>query len=319
MEQIVAVVLPVFGLIGIGYVAAWSRILTTEQGEGVSAFVFVVGIPLLIFRIIATSDLSGISAWRLWVPFFLGFALSWAAGTFLTRRFFGRDARGGLVAGLAAGYGNTTLIGIPLALVAYGAAGSVPMALIVAVQMPLMMTATALLMVRAERQDGIAPSEGSILSVATTVARNLVENPIIIGLAAGGLWRLLGIPFTGVAAGLIGRLADVATTLALFAMGMSLRRYGIRGNIRAGLVLTLVKLLVMPALVLVIAGLVGLPPLPTKVAVIAAACPTGVTPFLVASRFRTGEGLASNAITASTVLGVASVALWLQVADWALG
>ncbi len=50
--------------------------------------------------------------------------------------------------------------------------------------------------------------------------------------------------------------------------------------------------------------------------VIAAACPTGVTPFLVAGRFRTGEGLASTTITISTVLAVASVAFWLTVVGW---
>ena len=60
-----------------------------------------------------------------------------------------------LVAGLAAGYGNTTLIGIPLALAAFGAEGSVPLALIIAVQLPIMMAAIAFLMVRAERQDGL--------------------------------------------------------------------------------------------------------------------------------------------------------------------
>jgi hypothetical protein len=41
-----------------------------------------------------------------------------------------------------------------------------------------------------------------------------------------------------------------------------------------------------------------------------------VTPFLVAGRFRTGEGLASTTITMSTVLAVLSVALWLKVVDW---
>ena len=120
---------------------------------------FVVAIPFLIFRIVATADFSGISAWRLWLAFFAAFAVSWAAGTFLIRRLFGRDARAGLVAGLAAGYGNTTLIGIPLALAAFGADGSVPMALIIAVQLPIMMAAVALLMVRAERQDGLGSGE----------------------------------------------------------------------------------------------------------------------------------------------------------------
>ena len=153
----------------------------------------------MIFRIVATADLSGISAWRLWLAFFAAFALSWAAGTFLIRRLFGRDARAGLVAGLAAGYGNTTLIGIPLALAAFGADGSVPMALIIAVQLPIMMTIVAALMVRAERQDGVGSGERRA-GVARSIAKSLVENPIIVGMAAGVVWRLSGVPLSGLPA-----------------------------------------------------------------------------------------------------------------------
>ena len=316
MSQLVTIIVPVFGLIGIGYAVSWSGVLDKSRGEALADFVFVVAIPLLVLRILATADFSGMSAWRLWLPFFASFVAAWAAGTMLIRRFFGRDARAGLVAGLAAGYGNTTLVGIPLVLAAYGSDGSLPLALIIAVQLPIMMTAVALLMERAERLDGVAVDYDSVGALAGSVAANLASNPIVIGLAAGALWRLSGIPFAGIAADLVGRLADVASTLALFALGMTVSRYGIRGNIRASLMLSTLKLLVMPALVLILARVVGLSPLAAKVAVIAAACPTGVTPFVVAGRFKTGEGLASNTITLSTVLAVATIAFWLHAVDW---
>src|SRR5258708_1402432 len=137
MDQIAAIVLPVFGLIGVGYGVAWSKLLGTDSAAGLSEFVFVIDIPFIVFRILATADFAGISAWRLWLPFFAGFALSWAAGTFVIRSFFGRDARAGLVGGLAAGYGNTTLIGIPRALAAYGAHGPPPIAPFLAVAPPI--------------------------------------------------------------------------------------------------------------------------------------------------------------------------------------
>jgi malonate transporter len=316
MDHLVAIVLPVFGLIGVGYLAAWSDLLGKGTAAALSEFVFVIAIPLLVFRILATADLAGISAWRLWLPFFAGFAMSRAAGTFVIRSFFGRDARAGLVGGLAAGYGNTTLIGLPLVLAAFGRDGSVPMALIIAVQLPIMMTVVALLMVRAERQDGVGTADVDLVGVLRSVGRNLIENPIVIALALGGLWRLLGLPFAGLPAELVNRLADVASTLALFAMGMSLRQYGIRRHLAAGLALTALKLFLMPALVLLLARLVGLAPLTAKVAVIAASCPAGVTPFLVAGRFKTGEALASNAITLSTLIAVGSAAFWLQAVEW---
>lgn len=316
MDQILAIVIPVFGLIGLGYLAAWTKLLGPAVGDALSEFVFMVAIPVLVFRIMANADLAGISAWRLWLAFFAAFAIAWWAGTFLMRRFFGRDARGGLVGGLAAGYGNTTLIGLPLAITAFGHEGSVPMALIIGVQLPVMMTVIAFLMVSAERQDGITPAQSDSGALLRSIGENLVTNPIIIGLFLGTLWRLSGIPFTGMIPDVAGRIADVASTVALFALGMGLRKYGLRGHVSAALALSAVKLMAMPALVLAFAKLTGLPDLPTKVTVLAAACPTGVTPFLVANRFKTGEGLASNMITLSTLLGVVSVTFWLNAITW---
>ena len=115
----------------------------------------------------------------------------------------------------------------------------------------------------------------------------------------------------------VGRIGDVAATLALFSVGMNLRHYGISGNVRAALAVGFIKLIVMPALVFfVVAFVIHLPPVWAKAIVIAAACPTGVNAYLVASRFNTGQALASNAITLTTALAVVTVAFWLHAVTW---
>jgi malonate transporter and related proteins len=316
MSQIVEIVLPVFGLIAIGYATAWSGLLARATGEALSDFVFIVAIPILVFRTLATAVFGGAAPWGLWLAFFLVFTLMWILGNQVIRRGFGRDARAGLVAGISTAYGNTVLVGIPLTLAAYGEAGAVAMALIIAIHLPVMMTASAILIFRAERRDGVAKIELGARTVARGVALNLARNPIIIGLVLGALWHLLGVPLGGLPRILVDRIADVASTLALFAMGMSLRQYGLRGHISAGLVLATLKLLVMPALVLLAARyVVPMPPVWAKVAVVAAACPTGVNAYVVAARFRTGEALASNAITISTAFAVISMTFWMTVIE----
>lgn len=317
VAQIVNIVLPVFGLIAIGYGVAWSRLLDRTVGEALADFVFVIAIPMLIFRTIATADFSGAEPWRIWLPYFAALAVMWAIGDLLIRKLFGRDARAGLVGGVSASYSNTVLVGIPLIIAAYGNDGAVAIALIVAVHMPSLMVASAILIVRAERRDGVSEPGGGARVVVRTVVVNLVTNPIIIGLVLGLLWRLIDLPYEGLPATLINRLADVAATLALFAMGMSLRKYGMRRNIPAGIALSVVKLILMPGLVLLFARyVVPMPPVWVKVAVVAAACPTGVNAYLLASRFRTGEALASNTISISTAFAVATVTLWMTVLEW---
>lgn len=64
MGQVLSVVLPVFGLIGIGAAVAWTKLLGRTTGDALSEFVFAVAIPLLIFRIMATADLGKLADLR---------------------------------------------------------------------------------------------------------------------------------------------------------------------------------------------------------------------------------------------------------------
>ena len=140
MEQIVGIVLPVFGLIGVGYVIAWTNVTGEGSGEALAGFVFTVAIPVLLFRTFVTADFSAAAPWRLWLAYFSGFAVAWVVGDLIVRRLFGRDARAGVVGGVSSAYGNAVLIGIPLTITAYGDPGAVAIALIVAIHLPIAMT-----------------------------------------------------------------------------------------------------------------------------------------------------------------------------------
>ena len=316
MNQILTIVLPVFGLIGIGYAVAWLKVLPQGSDRALGDFCFVIAIPLLIFRIIATADFSGGSPVNLWLAYYVGFATVWTAGTLAVRRLFGRDARTGVVAGVSAAFPNTLLLALPLVITAYGDDGAAAIAVLVTVNLPVMMAVSAILNERALVVDGAATNTDPAAALRTAAVA-LVTNPIIIGIAAGIAWRFTGLPLTGAVGTVVNRLAGVAGTLALFTVGMNLRQYGLSGNIRPALIITALKLVVMPAIVFaVLATVVHLSPVWARALVITSACPTGVNAWLVASRFRTGEALASNVISISTAAAVVTVTLWLQIVEW---
>ena len=102
-------------------------------------------------------------------------------------------------------------------------------------------------------------------------------------------------------------------------MGLGLRKFGISGNVRPALVLSMLKLFLMPAVVLGTALLFGLPPLTAKVAVAAAALPSGVNSYLFAIQFGTGQALASNQMTIATACAVVTLAFWLTVVQAVFG
>jgi predicted permease len=291
-------------------------VLKAGSDETLANFVFLIPLPILVFRTVAVADFSGGSPWLLWLVYYVAFAVAWVAGTFVVRRFFGRDARTGVVAGLSSAYANTLLLGIPLILSAYGEEGAAALSLLIAINLPVMMVLGATLIEHALVKDGVSTGTDG-RAIAKSVARAMAVNPIVASIVVGILWRLTGIPIAGPVGTLANRLADVAGTLALFSVGMNLRRYGISGNIWPAIAVTVVKLALMPLIVFVLlATVVTLPPIWAKSLVIAAACPTGVNAWIIASRFETGQALSSNAIVISTAGAVLSIALWLHLVAW---
>ena len=82
MEQIATIVLPVFGIIGIGYLVAWLGVISVETGDAIADFVYAVPIPVLLFRTIATADIpEGAAPLFLLLAHFIGFSAMWTAGT----------------------------------------------------------------------------------------------------------------------------------------------------------------------------------------------------------------------------------------------
>lgn len=317
MDQIVTIVLPVFGIIGVGYLVAWTGLISAETGDAIADFVFAVPIPVLIFRTIATAEIpDGLTPILLLCIHMFSFLIVWAAGTIVVRRIFKRDARAGVVGGIAAGYGNAFMLGIPLVVTAYGEEALIPISLLVSLQLPVLLALSAVLIERATLVDGVAEVRAGSTKIAANAVKNVVFNPIIVGAIVGLAWRFGGFEMSGAPQVIVDKLADVAGTLALLALGLGLAKYGVSGNARPAIVLGFLKLGLMPAIALaIVAFIVPLPPIWAKVIVIAAACPSGGNVYLVASRFRTGQALASNTIVLTTVMSIVSITFWLGVAE----
>lgn len=305
LAEIGTIVLPVFALVGIGFAASRAGILGDRVGDGLGDFVNVIGIPVLIFRTVGTAAFPDQSPWPLWGAYFSGVIVAWTAGALIATRLFGRSRTEGVIAGVCASFSNTVMVGIPLVVSAYGEAGALPLFMLISVHLPVMMVVGTLMTERAVRLDRGVTEPFRIGRLAARIARNLVFNPIVLGLAAGAAWRFTGWPMTGGGRVVVDQLAAAAIPCALVSLGMGLKRYGLFGEFRLALALSAVKLLVMPALVLGLGHFVfGLPPLWTAVMAITAGCPAGINAYLFAIRFDVAHGTASNTIGLSTALAV---------------
>jgi predicted permease len=155
-----AVVLPVFGLIGVGYGARALGAVSDRAGEGVSEFVFTLAVPCLIFRTLSRAEFPAVQPWGYWLSYFLGVAAVWAVAMALAIRVFRVTGSAAVVAGFTAGQSNTVFVGVPMILKAYGDEGAVPLFLLIAVHLPVVVLAGHLDGRGTERRPGDPPPAG---------------------------------------------------------------------------------------------------------------------------------------------------------------
>ncbi|MGR6467239.1 AEC family transporter [Rhizobium sp. PAMB 3182] len=309
MLVIASNVLPIFILILIGWVIARTGLLKAETGDAISDFVFKIAVPFILFRTIAVADFHGASPFRLWAAYFSSALITMTLATFAARRIFNRPPRESVIAGISAVFSNAVFIGLPLIDRLLGPPGMVAMSILLAVHLPFMMMMGTILTERAAAlEQGVAGR--STFDVVKQVGRNLLTNPLIIGIIAGVIVHFAGIPLIGPIKTVVDELAGIAGPTALIAIGMALTRYQISGNRMITAIMTLLKLMVLPTIVYAMATLVGLNQIWTTAIVLTASVPTGVNAWLFANQFKAGHTVAASTISLTTALGVLTVSFW---------
>lgn len=306
MSDLLLLVVPVFALVALGYGAGLLGLLNERANEGLTAYLFVIGAPALVFKLVAGASFPAVFPWGYWVAFYAGMAVIWIAATMLTSRVFGRSHGDAVIAGLSAGQANTVLIGIPVILKAYGEQAAFPIAMLLAVNLPITMT-TATLMLEGRRA-------GSGRAVVTKLARGLATHPLIIAIVLGLVAQIAGVKPSGIPGIVLDQVASTTVPLSLIALGLSLKTYGVRADVPVALMITGLRLFVHPAISYLLATHVfALPPAWTGTVVLFAAMPAGINAYLFAARYGQGVGIASTAVALSTLLAVVSSVVWLRV------
>jgi predicted permease len=84
-----------------------------------------------------------------------------------------------------------------------------------------------------------------------------------------------------------------------------------RANVTAAVVLTVVKLIVLPLIVYGLCVISGLDPLYTIAAVVCAAVPTAKTAYILAGEYKVEEPLVAATVSFTTLLSVVTLLGWL--------
>ncbi|TWD55791.1 hypothetical protein FB480_102612 [Agrobacterium vitis] len=314
MHDIALNVIPIFLLIFIGWALVRFGFLNANMGTDLGEFVFKVAVPVLMFYTIAHADFQGASPFRLWAAYFAGVGVTWTTGHLISTTVFGRDSRIGVLAGVSSAFANNVFIGLPLVSHMVGNDGLVALSILLAVHLPLMMVIGTVLMENADAKEKGTQTRG-ILAILKQIGRNLITNPLVIGVAAGLCVHAVGLTVPGPLDIVLRQITAMAGPAALMSLGMALTQYHVTGNLGLAAATSVLKLFLLPLTVWTACHLLHLSPEWTKAMVLTSSVPTGVNAWLIANRFGVGHALAASTITITTILGVFSVTFWA----WILG
>lgn len=310
MQNVFAIVAPVFGLIALGFLLARTNIMSKAAGDGLTEFVFTVAVPALLFRMMITAEpAAGAAPFALLTAYYGALAIIWLLAALATRALLKRSQRDGASIAMGSAFGNIVMLGIPLALDRFGTEAATPIAIIVSISSPLLWFSGTLHVELATRRGGTA-----IAPLLRDLIVSLLRNPIILALVAGLAWRALGIGLHPIPNKMITLLGDAAIPGALVALGLSLTGFQIRGQMATMVVICTLSLIVAPAIAWLVAfHLFSLPPLWAGVAVLFAACPPGANAFLFASQYDAAKNSVSGAVALGTALSAVTVSLVLAI------
>lgn len=302
--DVINIILPVFAVVVTGYLFARLGILPESVSGALIQFVYYVAIPALLFVVIAQEKIDALLNW----PFIAAYGGVVAAvfliillGAVVWRRM--PLSAGTMLATISVG-SNTAIIGLPLLHSLFGHKIVVLAAITNVVVVALFLVQVFLL--------EAAGTTGSDDRRATLVhIKNTLLNPIILSVILGVAYAITPFELPKIASDYLELLGAALTPCALFAIGMSIKLEDLLKSGAPMVFASVIKLLILPILVLAACRLIGLDPLLTIVAVVAAAVPTAKSEFILAKQYHASEELVAGTISLTTAVSILTLILWL--------
>ena len=297
---------PLFVLVAIGYLLMrWGQ-WPQSVADALTRFVFSVALPAMLFHLM--SDLSRLPPvdTRLLMAFFGGCLVVFVIGRVVGHLMFRLDGVAQSVFALGGVFSNNVLLGLPLAKTILGDAALPSVALV------LVFNALTLWTLVTVSVEWARHGEFSMTGFAKT-ARGVITNPIVASIVAGSLFGLSGLKLPVLIEAPLAMTGQAAAPMSLIALGMGLAEYGIRAGWRQSIAICVLKLIVQPLTVWLIARILGLPQLETQVVVLLASLAVGVNVYLMSRQFKTMEGPVAASLVISTALAALTTPLLLTL------
>lgn len=306
MYDILGLILPLFGLILLGFIAARITRQPLEALGWLNTFIIYFALPALFFRLLSTTPIEQLASWN-----FIGANLAVTFGIFLLTFLIGLvNSRGniaeGTIQGLAGAYGNIGYMGPGIAILALGEKAAIPVALIFCFENIMHFTVAPAMMAISGRQ------QHGPFRLVLEIIRRIVFHPFILATAAGVAAAALELAPPAPVERLIAYLAQAAAPCALFAMGVTLALRPLKRIPGALFYIVPIKLLLHPIVMYLVLSYAGdFDPVWMSTAVLLASLPIATNVFVLAQQYGVWVERASASVLLTTAISVLTVSLLL--------
>jgi malate permease and related proteins len=305
MGHIFTTIIPIFSLVILGTLARSKGFLPPEFLGPANRLVYYLAIPAMIFRAIANASLTRqfnptVVCLTL-VALVALFIICWAGSRLLSVPV---SIQGAFIQ--CSFHGNLGYIGLAVAFYHLGTDGLARASILAAVVM-ILQNFLAVVVLQSHRQDD---GEGGQLGA---IAGKIAANPVIVSATVGILFSMANVSIPMVVDRSLQILSGLALPMALLIIGGSLSLKLMKSRLAAVLGACLLKLLILPALGLVLFLMAGQHPVDFLPAIILLASPTATIAYVMAREMGADSDFAVAAISATTLMSAFTFSFWLSV------
>ncbi len=288
-------VVPIFVVIFLGYIIRRRKLSDDRSIGHMNAIAFNFALPMLLFRDLYNSDFHQMFDGR-----FIAYAVFSTILIFLLLWLFAalfikdKKSVGAFVQGSFRG--NYAIVGLPLVANILGDMDTGKGLLVITFIIPIYnVLSVIVLTVTSGNRDN---------RMIITACKNIIKNPLIIGIAAGLVFSFFQIKLPTVLLTPIGYMGNLATPLALIAIGGSIEPKECRAKAKLAIMATAIKLIVLPLIFLPIGMLVGLNGEDLVVLFVMYAAPTAISSYIMTVNMEGDAKLSLNILLLTTMFSV---------------
>ncbi|MEM4554800.1 MAG: AEC family transporter [Candidatus Anstonellaceae archaeon] len=285
----------VFGLIAIGYVAGYFKLVSPKAYQTLNDYVYFVAMPALIFARLASAQL-GSQHLQILIANALPIAIVLAAVAAAWKLKLLSQKQASLLVATSF-FGNIVYMGFPIVEIKFGP-DALQTAAIISFAYNVMMFIPGLVLILLITKKG---SEGLF-------EEKVLKNTVILSCAFGAGASILNVDLAPLMLSVIEAAGATTAPVALFSLGLFFKANKI-AFVPAAFGISAVKLIGFPLLFMATSFLIGFEGEPYNISLLEAMMPVAVTNFVLASKLELDENLAASSVFVSTLFSAFTLSL----------